>query len=281
MFMLNNLEIKNNFIEITSFVNPKIKLVKKLLKDATLRQELGLILVDGRRDIEEALKAGWEIKDFFYSKDIIEGRSEIKLINFFINKSKINYKVEKKIFENISYKKNPDGFLAILESKFLKFNDLKIKKEPLILVLESVEKPGNLGAIIRTAYAAGVDLIVLNDQKTDLYSPNVIRASTGFIFSMPLVISSINETIKWFNKNNIKILTTSLRAPKNHFKTNFKKGVGIVFGTEAFGLSQAWLDKGFNQISIPMVSGVDSLNVSVSVGVIIYEAIRQRNYFKN
>jgi TrmH family RNA methyltransferase len=279
--MPKNLKEKNNFIEITSFANPKIKLINKFLKDGSLRQESKIILIDGKREIEEAVKKGWRIKEFFYSPEIIKDKKDLELIDFFSNNSKINYQLPKKIFSKISYKKNPDGFLAILESHFLKWKDLKIKKDPLILILESVEKPGNLGAIIRTAYAAGVDLIILNDQKTDLYSPNVIRASTGFIFSMPIIISSVEETIEWCHNNNIKILATSLKAKKNHFEIDFKKGTGIVFGTEAFGLSKAWLNEKIDQVSIPMISGVDSLNVSVSVGVIVYEATRQRKYFKN
>lgn len=279
--MLKNLKEKNNFIEISSFANPKIKLINKFLKDGSLRQESKIILVDGKREIEEAIKAGWKIKEFFCSLEIIKEEKDLELANLFSDNSKFNYQLSKKIFDKISYKKNPDGFLAILESRFLKWKDLKIKKNPLVLILESVEKPGNLGAIIRTAYAAGVDLIILNDQKTDFYSPNVVRASTGFIFSMPIIISSVSETIEWCKNNDIKILATSLKAEKNHFEVDFKKGTGIVFGTEAFGLSKAWLNEKIEKVSIPMISGVDSLNVSVSVGVIVYEATRQRKYFKN
>lgn len=279
--MLKSLKEKNNFIEITSFANPKIKLINKFLKDGALRQEAKIILVDGKREIEEAIKAGWKIKEFFYSLEIAKDKKDLELIGSFSSNSKFNYQLTEKIFAKISYKKNPDGFLAILESRFLNWKDLKIKKNPLVLILESVEKPGNLGAIIRTAYAAGVDLIILNDQKTDLYSPNVVRASTGFIFSMPIIISSAEETIKWCDDNNVKILATSLKANKNHFEVDFKKGTGIVFGTEAFGLSDLWLNEKIDQVSIPMISGVDSLNVSVSVGVIVYEATRQRKYLKN
>ncbi len=279
--MLKNLKGKNNFIEITSFANPKVKLVNKLLKDGSLRQDSKIILVDGKREIEEAVKAGWKIKEFFCSFEIAKDEKDLELVDYFSNSSEINYQLTEKIFAKISYKKNPDGFLAILESRFLNWDDLKIKKNPLVLILESVEKPGNLGAIIRTAYAAGVDLIILNDQKTDLYSPNVVRASTGFIFSMPIIISSVEETIRWCNDNNINLLATSLRAKKNHFEVDFRKGTGIVFGTEAFGLSRLWLNEKIDQVSIPMISGVDSLNVSVSVGVIVYEATRQRKYLKN
>ncbi len=267
--------LKNNHIEINSLSNNKIKDIVKLIKNAKLRQSEGIIIVDGKREIEEAIKADWPILEFFYCLDLIKDNKNFdKIIKF----SKNVYNLSKKAFEKISYKKNPDGYLAVLKTKFLKFEDLKIKKDPLILVLESLEKPGNLGAIIRTAYASGVDLIILNDQKTDLYSPNVIRSSTGFIFSMPLVIASIQDTLKYLQKNNINTFTTSLNTEKNHFSVDLKAGIAIVFGSEAFGLSPLWLKKGIESIKIPMIKGVDSLNVSVSVAIVVYEALRQRKF---
>ena len=266
-------------IEITSFSNPKIKLIKKLLKDSSKRQEEGLVIVDGKREINEALKAGWKIEDFFFSLDIIKKEDDLKLRSYFLKNSKNSYQLKKSIFSSISYKKNPDGFLATFKSQFLRWSDLKIKNNPLVLILESVEKPGNLGAIIRTAQASDVDLLILIDQKTDLYSPNVIRASTGFVFSLPIILTSASEALKWCKEKNIEILSTALRAPLTCFEADLSRPTAIIFGTEARGLSQTWLESK-NQISIPMKKGVDSLNVSVSVGVIAYEAWRQRKLLK-
>jgi TrmH family RNA methyltransferase len=270
-------------LEINSLSNPKIKEITKLSKDGQLRQEKNIIIVDGQREIAEAIKNKWKIEEFFCCLDFIEKKDkinnniEVEKIIKLANKS---YKLSTKAFDKISYKKNPDGFLAVLKTKKINLNDIKLKKNPLILVLESVEKPGNLGGIIRTAYASGVDLIILNDQKTDIFSPNVIRSSTGFIFSIPLVITSIEDTYDWLIKNKIQILSTSIKAKQNHFSTDFKKASALIFGTEADGLTNKWLEKKTTAIKIPMIPGVDSLNVSVSVGIIIYEAMRQRLKFK-
>lgn len=269
-------KIKNS-LEITSPSNPKIKKIAKLLKNGLERHKEKVIIVDGLREIKEALKAGWKILDFFYCPELIEKNKKGLEAKNIIFLSSENYCLSKKVFNKISYKKTPDGFLAVFKQQIKSLKDFKIKNDPLILVLESIEKPGNLGGIIRTAYASGIDLIILNDQKTDLYSPNVIRSSTGFIFSVPLVLASIEETQEYFKKNNIPVFLTSMKESENYLEVNFKKGGAIVFGTEAFGLSNKWLKEKFKKIKIPMVNEVDSLNVSVSVGIIIYEALRQKN----
>ncbi|PKM91505.1 rRNA methyltransferase [Candidatus Falkowbacteria bacterium HGW-Falkowbacteria-1] len=268
---------EEKIIEISSTANQKLKDIAKLVKDGKDRRRSGLLIVDGKREIEEALKSSWLIKEFFYCEEFDKDNSEIE--NFFA-KAQRSYKLTNKAFEKISYKKNPDGYLAVFEEKFLKLKDVMLKKSPLVLVLESVEKPGNLGAIIRTAYASGVDLIILNDQKTDIYSPNVIRSSTGFIFSMPLVLSSAKETFLWLKKNDFKIFVTTLEGEKSHFEVDFKKASAIIFGTESFGISKDWKIKEVENIRIPMIKGVDSLNVSVSAGIVIYEALRQRRKIK-
>lgn len=269
--------LKESIIEISSLSNPRLKDVSKLVKDSKNRRKNGLLVVDGRREIEEAVKASWLFEEFFYCEELDKDNSGAEV---FFSKAKRSYKLTRKAFEKISYKKNPDGYLAILEEKFLKLEDVKLKKDPLVIVLESVEKPGNLGAIIRTAYASGVDLIILNDQKTDLYSPNVIRSSTGFIFSMPLVLSSIGKTFSWLKENNFNIFVTTLKGDKSHFEFDFKKSSAIIFGTESFGISKDWEAKKVENLRIPMIEGVDSLNVSVSAGIIIYEALRQRGKIK-
>jgi RNA methyltransferase, TrmH family len=262
-------------MNINSPSNPKIKRIAKMLKDSSFRKEEGVIVVDGLREIKEAVASGGIIKDFFYCQFFDKKDKELSLS---IKKESLNFfTTSEKVFEKISYKKSPDGYLAVLESKSNNFSELSLSKEPsLVLVLESVEKPGNLGGIIRTAYASGVDVIILNDQKTDIYSPNTIRASTGFIFKIPIILESVKNSYDWLVKNNFQVLTTCIKADKKHFDVNFKKSTAIIFGSEAFGVSEDWLSLKTNKIKIPMVSGVDSLNVSVSVGVIVYEAVRQR-----
>jgi len=272
--------IKKEVLEISSLSNPKIKNIARLIKNGSERQESQTIIVDGLRETAEAVRAGWKIKEFFYCRDFLKKNINTKEIEELISSSEEVYELSEKAFEKFSYKKNPDGCLAVFSYRENSLKNIKLKKGPIILVLESVEKPGNLGGIIRTAYAGGVDLIILNDQKTDLYSPNVIRSSTGFIFSMPIVLADISETIKYLNDKKIDILATSILAVDNHFQVDFKKGGAIVFGTEAHGLSDKWLKAKAKKIRIPMIAGVDSLNVSVSVGIIVYEAIRQRKILK-
>lgn len=271
MFMPNK-----EIIEISSTANQKIKDIAKLVKDSQKRKGAKIIIVDGKREIEEALNSSWQIKEFYYCESFIKNDSDL---DKFFSSAKLVYKLEEKVFEKISYKKNPDGYLAIFEEKYLNLSSIKLKENPLVLILESVEKPGNLGGIIRTAYASGVDLIILNDQKTDIYSPNVIRSSTGFIFSMPLVLLSVAKTISWLEKNNFNIFVTTLEGSKSHFDLDFRKSSAIVFGTESFGISDKWKSDKLENVRIPMVSGVDSLNVSVSVGIMVYEALRQRKFF--
>ncbi len=275
--MPKKFERRKEPLEINSPSNPKIKKIAKLLKDGSERQDEGVIIVDGLREIEEALKVDWEILEFFYCSELVEKNKKGPEAKNMVFLSKEAYVLSKKVFEKISYKKTPDGFLAVFRYKEKKLEDFKLKNNPLVLVLESVEKPGNLGGIIRTAYASGVDLVILNDQKTDFYSPNVIRSSTGFIFSVPLVLASVEETKKYLKEKNIPVFLTAIKNAKNYLEVDFKKGGAIIFGTEAFGLSNKWLNGKFTKIKIPMIDGVDSLNVSVSVGIIVYEALRQRN----
>lgn len=267
-------------LDINSLSNPKIKETVKYLKDGQRRQAAGIIIVDGQREILEAIRNKWMMVEFFYSPAWIKekGLDDLSVIKKLAEKT---YQLSEAAFAKISYKKTPDGFLAIFKTRSVKLEEIKFKPKPFVLILEAVEKPGNLGGIIRTAYAAGVDLIILNDQKTDIFSPNVIRSSTGFIFSLPLAVASVDETYDWLKKNEIQIFSASISARLDHFSADFKQASAVVFGTEAYGLSSGWLKKETIPIRIPMVQNVDSLNVSVSVGIIVYEAIRQREKLKN
>ena len=255
-------------LKIDSLVNPKIKNIVKLRDSSRGRKEQGLFLIEGHREISLALKAGVEIENLIYSPEYI--KQELA-----IDEEKI-IEVAKKVFDKVSYRENPDGFLAVAKSREHKLADLNLSANPLLVVLEAVEKPGNLGAILRTADAIGLDAAIINDLKTDLYNPNVIRASQGAVFTVKVVLSSIEETAKFCEENGIKILAATPEATKEYTEINYKSGCAIVMGAEDKGLSAKWLKAADEEIKISMRGQIDSLNVSVSAAVVLFEAVRQR-----
>lgn len=264
--------------KITSLQNQKIKNLIKLAKPRE-RKKQNLIIIEGQRAITEALRAKFVIKELFFCPEL-GGTAMIKEI---IKdgpgaKDFVRTQVSPEVFKKITYAENPDGYLAIAEPRYLNLEESKLSKNPLIIVLESLEKPGNLGAILRTAYAAKVDLIIINDLKTDIYNPNVIRASEGFLFNNQIVVASREETSVFLKKKKIKTFATSLKAKKVYTGSNFKNSVALIIGTESSGLSTDWLSLADEQIKIPMQAGIDSLNVSVSTAIILFEAWRQRDF---
>ena len=185
--------------------------------------------------------------------------------------------VSLEVFEKIAYREGSDGLLAVAIPKYADLQQFKPKKKnPLIIVLETVEKPGNLGAVMRTADAAGVDAVIIADPRTDLYNPNAIRASVGCIFSVPLFSCSSEKCIKWLKDNNITIYCTYLKASIDYLDADFKKASAIVMGTEATGISQQWVEAADQNIIIPMNGIADSLNVSFTTAIVTFEAISQR-----
>lgn len=255
---------------ITSATNSKIKLISTLRNKSSKRKEEGLFLIDGLREIKEALKNKVKIEQIFYCEQLVDNFEELQ--NFGQELTKVSYEA----FLKACYKDSPDGVIALAKSDKKTIKDLKISKNSLFLVLEAVEKPGNLGAILRTAQASGVDGIILNNQQTDIYNPNVIRASQGFVFSIPVVEASFEETLDFLQKNKIKSFATSLLAKKSYIKSDYTGASAFVFGTEADGLSDNWQKKADELIKIPMMKPMDSLNVSVSAALVLFEALRQR-----
>ena len=252
---------------ITSKSNPKIKNVVKLQKSSE-RREQNRIIIEGRREIERAVACGFIVDTLFICNDILKESFNIAA----------NYveEVTLEVFEKIAYREGSDGLLAVAIPKYADLKSFKPKKNPLIIVLETVEKPGNLGAIMRTADAAGVDAVIIADPRTDLYNPNAIRASIGTIFSVPLFACSSEECINWLRENDIKIYCTYLKASIDYLEADFRQGSAIVMGTEATGISGIWVDAADQNLIIPMNGIADSLNVSVTTAIVVFEAIRQR-----
>lgn len=259
----------DNFIKSPS--NPKIKNAVKLRK-ASVSKKQKLILVEGEKEISLAIKGGFKIEELFYCSSF-KRKADSGLGVY----DKDITRVSKKVFEKISYRDRPDGFLALVKRREKALFEVKLSKDPLVIVLEGIEKPGNLGAILRTADAAGVDAVILNDSHIDIYNPNAIRSSIGTIFIKQVVDSSREETAKWLKENKIKMFATSKAGKKDYSKASYKKGAAFIMGSEHDGLSAAWKKTADEFIKIPMKGQASSLNLSVSTAVLVYEAISQRS----
>lgn len=259
---------------INSLDNIKVKEWSKL-KNSRQRVESGQFLIDGLREINEAKQAGIKIEQLIVCPDLIKNQNQN--IAFF-DKDAIT--VSNRVLNKIAYKENPDGYLAIAKAPIKTLSDIKINDKLLVILLEVVEKSGNIGAIIRTAYAAGVSAVILDDCPTDVYNPNIIRASEGKIFSINTIKTDKEELKNWLTKNKIKVFAAATEASKEYWQVDFSGKSAIVLGSEADGLSSFWREAADQNIIIPMKKGIDSLNVSVSAALIMFEAVRQRTKTK-
>lgn len=260
--------------KLTSLVNPRIKHIVQLSKSRE-RKLHNTIVVEGCREINMALMHGFKLKELYYCPEITDIKEVRELIS---SESYEVLEISKAIFEKVAYRENSDGLLALFTPKYLALEEIKLSENPLILVLESVEKPGNLGALLRTADAAHLDAIVVCDARTDIYNPNVIRSSLGCVFSQQVVTCSNAEAIGYFRTHGIKTYAAALSAKRFYHETNLDLPAAIVMGTEADGLTDMWLNGADEQIKIPMGGKVDSLNVSTSAAILVFEALRQRGF---
>jgi len=257
------------FIESTQ--NPIIKNAEKL-KNPKARKLEKHTLVEGRREIMLAIRGGVLIDTLFYNTDYGRDIFDPKTIPA----TSTIVRLSKKAFDKLSIRENPDGLIAIVNIPEKNLKNLRIGSESLVLVLESIEKPGNLGAILRTADAAGVDAVIIADPRTDVYQPNAIRASQGTVFTSQIAIASSKNALEWLQKNNFSIFAATPNAQKNYAETDYSGRIAVVVGSEDVGLTDLWLKSATQKIKIPMRGKIDSLNVSVSVAVIVFEALRQR-----
>ncbi len=257
---------------ITSLHNPKIKNIVLLQEKSRERRKQNLVVVEGFREVGIALAGGYLLKEAFYCREIAD--LDLSAIPVDVRVTEIN----RPVFEKLAYREGSDGFIALFEPKERKLSDLKLKKEPLIVILESVEKPGNLGAILRTADAVDADAVIICDPLTDIYNPNVIRSSIGCVFSRQVVTCSTAEAQQWLREQKITAYAAELRASSSYDTHDYRKATAFVMGTEANGLTKAWTDFCNHRIIIPMLGSIDSLNVSVSTAVLLFEAMRQRGF---
>lgn len=238
------------------------------------RRKQQLFIIEGAREIQLAAAAGYKIGNIFFCDEII-GIGQIPDV---IKEDKLIVPVSRDVFEKIAVRENSGGMIAVAEQKTHLLSEIRLKKNPLVLILEAVEKPGNLGAILRTADAAGVDAVIICDPQTDFYNPNVIRSSVGCVFTNQLAAVSSDEAIEWLKKNNMSIYCTSLQASRPYHLIDFKQPCAIVMGTEATGLSEVWTKNSDANIIIPMQGKIDSMNVSNAAAVVVFEALRQRGF---
>ncbi len=257
-------------MKINSLANSKIKYLVSLRK-ASRRRKDSVIIIEGQKEIKKALGAKIDFFEYYFCNDFIKDKKLVEALTRYRG-----IEVSQEVFKKISYKDKPDGVLVLAKRPQLELTKIKLGKNPLILVLEAVEKPGNLGAILRTADAVGVDAVLLCDASTDIYNPNSIRASLGAIFTVLTLTCSNQEALAWLNKNKINIYSTGLEASTDYKKPNYKKATALVIGTEHDGLSDFWLKSSKQNIKIPMTGQIDSLNASVSAAIVLYEVLRQR-----
>jgi len=264
------------FEKISSLQNPKIKNILKLQK-ASERRIQNICTIEGLRELKNAVKGGFEIDQFFFCTEIADSKIMQWLKEMQLDEHRI-FEISKPIFERIAYRDSTEGIYALLKQKSLKLNQIKLSPIPLVLVIEAVEKPGNLGAILRTTDAAGLDALLICDPHTDIYNPNVIRSSIGAVFINQIAICTSEEALSWIKKNGLKSYAAVLGAKSFYHEVNFKLPSAIIMGTESTGLSKLWLESAYEHILIPMLGKMDSLNVSTSAAILVFEAMRQRGF---
>jgi len=258
--------------------SPQNLLIKKILllkEKSRERKKTGLFVLEGLRELQIAHDAAYEIDVILYCADIYENIDDNHILQS-INSDKL-ISVSLDVYKKLAYRNTTEGILAIVNSKNHALSTLKFKTEnPLILIAEAPEKPGNIGALLRTADAANLDAVLIANPKTDLYNPNIIRSSVGCIFSRNVKTGSSTEIIAFLKQEGFQIFCAALSASKDYTTVNFKGPTAIVVGTENTGLSSEWLHSSTQNIIIPMEGEIDSMNVSVSAAILIFEAKRQR-----
>ncbi|MFD2718284.1 TrmH family RNA methyltransferase [Hymenobacter monticola] len=264
---------------LSSPQNPRIKQLLKLQQKSTERRALGLTLVEGLRELSIAVDAGVPVATFYTCPELAGETGLAELKSLFAGKKDAPewFEVSRPVFEKVAYREGSDGLLAVLKTPARTLSDLRLPANPLVLVLEAVEKPGNLGAILRTADAAPVDAVLIGDPRTDLFNPNTIRSSIGCVFSVPVVAAPMAEVLGFLREKGIRSYAAAL-TPKAHsyLECDFRQPTALVLGTEADGLTPAAQAACDETIIIPMMGRIDSLNVSVAGAVLAFEAVRQR-----
>ena len=277
--------------KITSLQNPRIKQLVKL-RDRRDRDDAGLFLVEGYREIRRALEKGVRPKELYFSPDWFLGENEPALIEQAKQAGAQLFELSKDAFAKVAYRERPDGLLAVAAQWKTTLDDLLVGRalrptvvdvgdkprptDPFLLVVESIEKPGNLGTILRSADAAGCDAVIVCDAVTDIFNPNVVRASTGVLFSVPIVVAESTAVHAWLKEKGIRTAATTPHTTNIYTSTDLRGPLAIVMGSEQYGLSEFWMKGADVLVRIPMAGQADSLNVAMATIITLFEAVRQR-----
>lgn len=262
---------------ITSTQNPRVKKVRKL-RNRRERDRSGLFLVEGYRELLRATEAERTILELFICPELFLGVNEQQLIDHIADNGATIVSCQEKIFRQISYRDRPDGLLGIAQQHHRQLEELEDKQgsPPFLVIAEAIEKPGNLGTILRSSDAVGVDGVIICDRCTDIHNPNVVRASVGTLFTVPVVEADSDETISWLQERGIAIVAATPSATCEYTDTDLSGPIAIAVGTEQLGLSQRWMEGADIQVRIPMCGVADSLNVATATTLLLYEVLRQR-----
>lgn len=269
---------------ISSLQNPKVKRLVALQQKSAERRKADVFVVEGQRELMHCINAGYEVECIYFCPEIMNAgdREDLHRSNADVKtdellaKAKAAVEVTAAVYDKIAYRGGTEGIMAEVRARHLSFADISAEGSPLFVVLEKVEKPGNLGAILRSADAAGATAVIVCDPLTDLFNPNLIRSSIGAVFTVPTVACSSEECIEWLKQYGVKILTAQLQDSSLYYDTDMQQATAIVMGTEATGLTPQWRKAADAHIRIPMLGHLDSLNVSVSAAILLFEAVRQR-----
>ncbi|TVZ55049.1 TrmH family RNA methyltransferase [Lutibacter sp. Hel_I_33_5] len=259
--------------EIASIQNPFIKQLVKLQEKSRERKKQGLFLIEGKREISLAIKGNYQITSLLFCNNLI---TDNELESYTTNETEL-ISVTKEVYQKIAYRDSTEGLIALVKTKDFSLENITFKNiTPLLLIAEGIEKPGNIGAMLRTADAANIDAVLIADAKTDLYNQNVIRSSVGTLFTNQIGVGSSEDIITFLQKNNINFYAATLQNSNEYHTVDYTQSSAIVVGTEATGLTEIWREKATQNINIPMQGTIDSMNVSVAAAIVIFEAKRQR-----
>ena len=260
---------------ISSTQNPLIKQLLLLKEKSRARKKSGQFLIEGKRELSLAIKGGYKVETVLFYPELFSESEAKSMSQYNIEIIEIS----KDVFQKLAHRDTTEGVIAVVNSKTHQLDDLKLtSKNPLILVAEAPEKPGNIGAILRTADAANVDAVIIANPKSDLYNPNIIRSSVGCVFTTEIAMATSDEAIDFLKKYNFNIFSAILQESEPYHSQDYTLPTAIVVGTEATGLTEEWRQAATKNVSIPMQGVIDSMNVSVAAGILIFEAKRQRDF---
>jgi len=262
--------------KISSLQNPRVKQLVKL-RDRRPRDEAGVFLVEGYREIRRALEKQIALRELYFSPDWFLGENEPELLRRAEAAGAQLFELTKEAFAKVAYRERPDGLLAVAPQWQHGLTDLALPPSPFLLIVEAIEKPGNLGTILRSADAAGCDAVIVCDPVTDIFNPNVVRASTGVLFSVPLVVEESPRVFAWLAEQKIRTVATTPAGERIYSEVDLRGPLAIVMGSEQYGLSEFWLKNAGVTVRIPMAGQADSLNVAMATIITLFEAVRQRN----